>query len=262
MEYNQDKWFDQVFSDAGLAPEELEATKKLLANDKVASNLRDTVLSRSDYSKNMDSMRDAETRIKTDNAQQTEDYLRMVAADHNNQDAWVKLQEERDNYQTLAGQSQDPYDYDTPAAPAVAGMSKNEAQVLVNQAISKSQEDTVSVMNEAISIYDAHNREFGEGFNLHEVVNHAMRNKLPIRKAYEDMTQDRRTEIYEQKHAKDLESAKKEGYEQAISQHNIPVSTSPRGIHSLRPPSTLPTKKADRISAAVDAWRTRDTAGA
>jgi hypothetical protein len=260
MEYNQEKWFDQVFADAGLSQVELEATKKVFSNESVANSLRDTVLSRSDYSKNMDKLRMERTEFDVEASQQKEDYLRMVAADHNNQDAWAKLQEEKENLSTLA-ESGSLYNDGT--SQGSSGLQKDAVQQLVANAISKSQEDTVSVMNEAISIYDAHNREFGEGFNLHEVVNHAMRNGLPIRKAYEDMTQDQRTEVVAKKHADALDAAKKEGYQDAISQHNIPVTTSSsRGIHPLRPSMDIPTKKADRISAALEGWRNRDTSEA
>lgn len=251
MDFNQEKLFDEWFAEAGLTPDELEATKKVLAQEKVAAKLRESVLARSDYSKNMDAIRNQQTEIERLKSDTEREYYQMLAADHNNKEAWVRLQEE--NQQLKSNYSSDSYSTDD----NYVGLTEEQIQKRVTEAVNKSQEDSLRVLDKALSIYDSHRREFGnEDFQLNDVIKSAVNSGLPLEKAYNEMVAGKRAEAQMKKHQAEIEKAKQEAIEEYASKHALPtVAARPRGVHPLRPEGVVPTTSEDRVAAAIAAFR-------
>lgn len=253
--FSVDQYLQELLRDTSLPPERVEALKSVLADPKVESRLKDTVLMRSDYSRNLDKLREEERTLQA-KLKETEDfYQAQIMADHNNREAFETMRSEleraRQGYPTSYQQQQNTGG----GEGQVNGdfVSKKDYEKSMQQM----QGQALELIGKSNFLTMRHFKEFGEPLNIEEVFKHAMSKNLPLDTAYDSYTSDLRQKRQEEKHKKEIEDAKEEAVREALSKHNLPLLDSrPHGVHAIKDMKSegVAHTSADRVSAAVNAY--------
>lgn len=255
--FDVNQYLNELLRDAesSLSKEEVEAAKRVLAHEKVAPRVKDTVLMRSDYSRNMDRLRDEENAVKQKLAETEQFYQSQILADHNNQEAFRKLQEDNARMKAALSGSYVPPD-NQGAAPDNGNYLTKDEWAKREQELQKT---SLTLMSKTNFLAMKHWQEFAEVLDVEAWYKHALEKGLPLDVAYDSYTAGLRAKKAEERHQEELRKAREEGAMEYASKHNLPlVDSHPRGIHALKPPDDIPKTPADRIRAATEAYLRRE----
>ncbi len=252
--FSVDAYLQELLRDTSLPEEKVKALKEVLADQKVESRLKDTVLMRSDYSRNMDKLRDEEKALQT-KLKETEDfYQAQIMADHNNREAFENMRSELEKARS-AGYSHTTYKTEEEGGGQVSANYVTKEQYEKAQA--QLQGQALELIGKSNFLSVKHFKEFGEPLNIEEVFKHAMSKSLPLETAYDSFTAELRQKRQEEKYKKEKDEAVQEAVRDALSKHNLPLLDSrPHGIHAIRDMKSdqVGHTSAERVAAATNAY--------
>lgn len=247
MEFSVDNYLQELLRDTSIPEDKVKALKETLADPKVESRLKDTVLMRSDYSRNMDKIREEETALQT-KLKETEDfYQAQIMADHNNREAFENLRTENERLKSGS------YSFNSDGQVNESYITKKQHQ----DELTKLQAQSLELMGKTNFLTMRHFKDFGEPLNMEEVFKHAMSKHLPLDSAYDSYTAELRSKRADEKHQEEIRQAREEGARDALSKHNLPIVDSrPHSIHAIRDMSSesVGHTSAERVAAATNAY--------
>lgn len=257
-EFNLDQYLKELLRDAEgkLPKEKVEAFREVLAHEAVAPRVKETALMRSDYSRNMDRLREEEEALKKKISETEQFYQSQILADHNNADAFQKLQSELQRVKAALASGDVNYN-------PQSSTSQPNPDIITKEELEKRersmQQDALKLMARTNFLSMKHFKEFGEVLDVDQWYKHALDKGLPLDVAYDSYTADLRQKRDEERHKAELAKAREEGAMEYASKHNLPlVDSHPRGVHALNPPDDAPKTPADRIRAATEAYLRRE----
>jgi len=254
-DFDLNQYMKELLKDAesSLPKEQVETLKQVLAHEKVAPRVKELALARSDYSRNMDKIREDERKLQEKMAETERFYQSQILADHNNKESFDKIVAENQRLRQMTA-SGDFSGYQTQEGTqpmAQSGISNAEWDKKLQQI----QVDGVTLMGKMNYLQAKHLKEFNEVLDTLDVVKHANEKHLPLDLAYESYTKDLRTKKEEEKRQAELAKAREEGAMEYASKHNMPlVDTRPRGVHALTQEAEVPKSHQDRVRAATEAY--------
>ena len=256
MDFDINQYLKELLRDAesSLPKEKVEVLREVLAHEKVAPRVKETVLMRSDYSRNMDKVREEEQTLNQKLRETEQFYQAQILADHNNAEAFQKLQQENQRLKTAVGSS----DWGQPPEPQAQNanyLTKDEWQ----KRESELQSNALKLMGKTNYLSMKHYKEFNEVLDVDAWYKHAMDKGLPLEVAYDSYTAGLRQKRDEDRHKSELEKAREEGRMEAMSKAGMPlVDSHPHGLHALKTGSDIPRTSGDRIRAATEAYLRRE----
>ncbi len=257
-EFAIDQYLKELLKDAEgkLPKEKVEAFREVLAHESVAPRVKETVLMRSDYSRNMDRLREEEDALKKKISETESFYQSQILADHNNAEAFQKLQSELQRVKAALASGDASYTAQSSTSqPAGDFITKDDIEKRDQQM----QKDALKLMARTNFLSMKHYKEFGEVLDVDQWYKHALDKGLPLDVAYDSYTADLRQKRVEEQHQAALAKAREEGAMEYASKHNLPlVDSHPHGVHALKMPEDAPKTPADRVRAATEAYLRRE----
>lgn len=253
MDFSLEQYLKELLKEAEgtLPPEQVEAARRVLAHEKVAPKVKETVLMRSDYSRAMDKQRESQQELEKKLQEVREFYEAQVLADHNNAEAWKKMQDENARLKASG----------LPAGEESARPDGNAKYLTVDEVDRREKElqaNALKLMSKTNFLSLKHFKEFGEVLDVDAWYKHAMDKGVPLDVAYDSYTADLRQKRVEEQHQKEIKEAEERGAMNYASKHNLPlVDTRPRGIHALsalKGQTEIPKTSSERIRAATEAY--------
>lgn len=259
MDFDVNQYMKELLRDAEqiLPKEKVEAFREVLAHEKVAPRVKETAMMRSDYSRNQDRLRDEETALQQKIKETEQFYQSQILADHNNAEAFQKLQQERDRLKAALTSGGYGYteDENKPAPGNGNYLTKEEWQKRESQL----QADSLKIFGRTNYLSMKHFKEFNEVLDVDAVYKLSMEKGLPLDVAYDSYTADLRQKKAEERHQAELAKAREEGRMEAMSKAGLPlVDSHPQGLHALKAPADIPRTSSERIRAATEAYLRRE----
>lgn len=228
--------------------------EEILKDDKVSSKMREAVLARAEFSSQMDSLR---TERESFAAEVKEAQDRIAGwqkwyGDTSKQFAATadELQKYKDEFGDL-----DPAAQRKEAAKV--GLTPEEFDKKLNDALEQRSTAMVKFADDLTEIKLQHRDRFKEKLDTQELFKLAGEKNLPLDVAYDVYIADKVEAQTKQKHEEALKLAREEGAREALAQHKLPVLNSNPGIVHVLDTKDAHRDSSSRISAAVNAFRSK-----
>jgi len=242
----------QAFVDSVLAkvPEgDRAAVEQAFNNQAVAPLLRDSVLARADYSRNMDELAEARTNFE----QEVEEARGQIAEW---QDFYAKTVEEKagleesikayeDEFGTLEGAKRVTHRNDD--RPNGKGLTQEE----LASALQQRDQLAIKFASMLTDIKIEHRVRYNERLDDQALLEYAAKQGKPIDVAYAELVAPRERELADAEMKEALEAARQEGRQQVMTEHKLPVQPAHRDLHVLERQDTVKKDPRERVAAAV-----------
>jgi hypothetical protein len=244
------QYIDQLAQTAGLSEEEKTNLLKVAANEKFAKGLEENILLRSDYSRNMDSLKaekDKWTKWYTDTLAQTQANQKLVA----DYEAKVKAFEQQ--YGAL--------DTTTTTHQVQDVFGKTEVEKLLNEKLQQQTNSMITVMEWLGQKPIEHYKTFGEPMDVSAIKKLAVEKGYSLDQAYAEysgpLQQARQAAEVEAK----IKAAREEGAREFASTHKMPIDARPREHHLIfdRKQDVQPVSERERAAAFAESWNSAGT---
>jgi len=223
-----------------------EEAKKLLAP--IESKLKESVMMRSDYSRNMDKL----TKQQKEVEEGVKWLEQQKAVDYNNKAYVEQLLKQLED-----GAKADP----NPASNIDTSkfLTPEQLQEVLAKRETELQKSALGVMAKTVDVATKFQEEFGKRLDINEVYSKAQSEGKSLDVLYDEYAKPLREERNKKEFEAALEKAKKEGYEQGLSRaYNPDPASSPKSsamtVLSRKPEDSLPnTTKEGRRQIALKA---------
>jgi len=261
MPFNYEKWFAETIGSGKLSEEDAKGFKEALAGDEVALKaLEDSFTRQSDYSRNMDELKTAQTELADaqSRVQSEMDDARLYVKrnednDHNNKDIYDKLVEENAQYRAKLVEN----DVEMPTAPIVTPETPEDKQYVTMDQL----KDMADIKDRAYADYHSTVMELGNKFHqdfnkyldTRKLIQFAEDNNMNLETAYTSMNKEGYAELaeksYQERLAADVATAKEEMI--AENPASPLLDAGPRRVHAIQEADANLTSPDDRASAAM-----------
>lgn len=225
--------------------------EEIIKDEKVSSKLRDGVLARSEFSSQMDTLRQERDQMN--------DYLEKEKQKILGWQKWYgevtqsvsSMQEKLERYAEEYG---DLDDAGQRREAKKHGMTVEEFNEALGKELQKRESAYLKFMDDLSDLKIEHRERFKEKLDTDAVYKIAGEKNLPLGVAYDVFIADR----VKEQNAKDVEekiaAARKEGYQEALSKHNLPVLDSKSEMTHVLDAKDVPASHQDRVKAAIDGF--------
>lgn len=213
---NAKEYIEQLAQSAGLSEEEkANVLKVATSNEKFAKGLEDSILMRSDYSRNMDA-------LKADRAKWEKFYQDNLV--------WKAQEEQRLAELQAAQNGQPPVQQQVvqQVQPDLTAIEKKWEEKLAQR-----DGQMIGLLKVGMSLASQHAVEFKERLDVDALEKIAMDKKVSLQQAYDEYVAPRRAQQTEAQFKAKLEEARAEGARDFASKHKIPVDTQHREYHVM-----------------------------
>jgi multidrug efflux pump subunit AcrB len=225
------------------------AIEELVKDDKVSAKLREGVLARSDYSRQMDDLKAQQSTFAAEVEQARQriegwqqwygDVTKSVA------DQQTKLQQYEATYGPIEGIG------DQRAAAKALGLSKDEVGTLLEERMNQRDVAALKFADDLTDIKMDYRDRFKDKLDTEAVFTLAGKRGIDLQTAYKEFISER----VEDQRTKDIEAriaqAKQEAVAEYASKHNLPVGPSNSALTHTLDVTDRPATTRDRIAAAV-----------
>lgn len=227
------------------------AVEEALRADGVATKLRGGYLRQSEFSRGMDEL-----------ANERRAFEREVAQARENIAGWEKWY--ADTSQGLADTSAKLQAYESTfgpldGTPRPTGLSREEVQRLTEEQLARRSTDffnqTMAAADVLTDLKFEHRDRFGKPLNTTELLKFCNERGLPLQAGYKEFVADDLTQLRDKEIQEQIRKARDEGAREALSRHNLPVTSVAREPHPIdlmrETTKNGPASSFDRISAAA-----------
>lgn len=239
-----------------LPPDKRAVVEEVLNLEPVKARMADSVLRQSDYSRQTQELAKRKEEYDRQKAEMEGWYTRQLEITKNNQEEYVRMQNQLKAYQSQYGEemskeSTPQIDTSKFVPVEVLEAKMRELQDAFNNRFTEVQNSGVAVMAEMGSISLNHYKEFNEPLDTVALKNEAIKNGVPLAVMYENMVRDRRAVIAEEKFKQQIAEAEERGRRAAFSAAKFPIAP-PGGddVHPLVARQQL----GDKVST-LPAWK-------
>jgi hypothetical protein len=226
-----------------------EIEEGLIKNEKASAKLRDGVLARSEFSSQMDALREAQESFATYQAQEKQKI-----------EGWQKwygdTSKEQADLQSTVAAYREAYGDLEGGAERKRYLTPEEFEKTLNQRLNESLQAhssaAVKFSTDLNDIMLEHRDRFKERLDINGVFDIVSKKNIPLELAYKEFIADKVEAVQKAEFADAIKRAKEEGAAEALSKHNLPtVPNNSTIIHTLDAQTSTPTNARDRIAAAV-----------
>lgn len=248
----------KLAQDAGLDADLSASILKAMDNPQFSAKLGEVTMTRSDYSRAMDTLRQQEQVLQADQAKWTTWYNTQVQVDSARETA---LQQYRQRFGELSATQQQQVQQIDPSKY----VSKEAYDKGVAEAINRAVQINTSILKDVAWAQDHYRTTFGKPLDLDALEKAALTAGKPLKDAYRDFIQtdlDTKTKTdYDAAIAK----AKSEGATEALSKHNLPVDGGKSEGHVLfdaleRDKAAQPLSERQRAQGFAEEWNKQGAA--
>lgn len=201
----------QLAQSAGLDAEQEANFLKVVANEKISKSLEEGMMLRSDYSRNMDS-------LKAEQQKTTAYYADLLK--------WKDTEQAKVDA-ALANAGNGDHAVVQPVQSDFVSKKDMEAELARREGL------TISLLKDGLKLATTHMWEFKEPLDTDALAKVAVERGMTLSGAYAEMVGPRRAEIQAATRKTELEAARAEGAREFASKHKIPVDTTAREAHVL-----------------------------
>lgn len=261
MPFNYEKWFAETIGSGKLSEEDAKGFKEALAGDEVALKaLEDSFTRQSDYSRNMDELKTAQTELaEAQSKVQTEmDQARLYVKrnednDHNNKDIYDNLVEENAQYRAKLVEN----DVEMPTKPIVTPETPEEKQFVTMEQLKEmadSRDRAYAEYNSTVmELGNKHHKDLGEYLDTRKLIQYAEDNNMNLETAYSSMFKEEYTGLAEKSYQERLAADVAKAKEEMIAENPASplLDAGPRRVHAIQEADANLTSPDDRASAAM-----------
>lgn len=241
-DFDLDGYFEELFKDASLPPEQVEAAKAALKAEAVANKLADGVLRQRDYSRQTQELAAQRNELNTF-------YMDLVTTYNQSEADKVAALARAQSYEQLYG----PLDAQS-GANGHNGTPMDTSKFLTKDTYEKElatlRDQSLAIMTQLGSLPSKHAREFNEDLDVDALMAESLKRQMPPKLVYEDMVRDRRDEARAKDIAAQKKAAYEEGFKAAATQQRTPSAAFPSQVHPLDAREAL----GDKLPAGP-AWK-------
>lgn len=232
----------------GVPDDQKAAIEGTLKNEQLAPKIRERVLARSDYSRNMDSLKAEKERFSAEVAE-----ARTKIAGWQNWYGQTSQEFETVRRQNEAYKSQfGELDGDGERRPV--GITQEQIDQRLRQEFDKRDASAIAFADVLTEIKLEHRDNFKEKLDTNALVKYATERGLPLDTAYREFVAPRMEERREAEVAERIAAAKAEGRKEALSEHKLPTIASYGDVHILDRAPKVGKTQSDRVAAATAHW--------
>lgn len=248
MATDYDKFLAEVLT--GLPDDRKAAIEGTLKDETVAGKIRERVLARSDYSRNMDSLKSEREKFQREVAEAQQKITGWSSwyeqASKAHADLTTKVQRYRDTYGDIEeGQV---------VKPQVESLTKDEIEARLQEAFNTRDAAALEVADVMTELKLDYRDRFKEKLNMKELLTYAQENRLPLAAAYDSFIRPKAEEAREAELQKRIDAAREEGRKEVLSTARFPVAANWNEPHPLDSAEKAPKTSRDRVAAAVEGW--------
>lgn len=225
------------------------AVEGALKDEKLAPKIRERVLARSDYSRNMD-------RLK----QEREQFQREVTEARGRISGWqnwyeqtskqaAELQRQNEAYKSQFGELEGGERVVTKP-----GVTQEEIDARLRREFDQRDSSAIAFADALTEIKLDHRETFKEKLDTQALIRFATEKGLPIDTAYREFVAPRMEEKRQKEVDDKIAAAREEGRRQALSEHKLPGLSSHGEIHTLDRVEKVGKTAGDRVRAATEHW--------
>lgn len=244
------QYMTALAKEAGATDEQLQVVLQVVGHEKVSKQLGDDVMRHSDYSREMDKLREQEGKLARQQKEWETWYNTDALPAFNRAQANAsRLKQFEETYGSLDGSD----DGRRPnGAPTGDFITKKDAETYMRTL----EQNMLQVTKKAVGYASKHLHEFGTPMDVEALERIAIERKLNIDQAYEELTRDSRAHLTEsqkqaadKKRQDDLDAAREEGRREVRTQLRVPIDTAPKTPHPFfdRPKGEDAAKATDRV---------------
>lgn len=234
---------------------DIEATLK---DESISNVLAERVMARSEFSRQMDSL-----------SQEREEFQRQVQEARTNIDGWANwyqsavqeqatLQEKVAQYEALYGGLDDASGSEKREAAQAMGLTKEQ----LDAELRHRDEMAIRFADVLTDLKLDYKDRFGGRLDTKALTDYAMQHSMPIDAAYREMIAPELEKKREAELEEKIKRAREEGEREALSRHNLPMTTTPNGPrHVLDLREQVKTDSKGRVAAAVADWNNAGRTG-
>lgn len=250
---SSDELFQAFLADVlNSVPAESKAdVEKVLRDERVTAKMKEGVLARSDYSRQMDELTQAREAL---NAEVTEARTRISGWE----DWYAKASQEVANVQTKLSTYEQRYGkLDGTQPPQKPSLTEEDFHKRLTEELQRHDAMAIAFANDLTRVQIDHLKEFKETLDTDKLINDATKRGVTLRQAYQEFVAPMIKEREEKRFEEALKKAKEEGAAEYASNHRLPFVPGPSEPHVLdsMTRSDTPRTEGDRIAAAVKGWR-------
>jgi hypothetical protein len=227
-----------------------ETVEAVFQNEAVAPVLRDSVLARSDYSRNQDALAEAREALDAEVAEARNQIAEWQDWYAKNSGAAEELRAKAQQYEELYG----PLDEDG-ASPVTRHRTTADTNTLTREELQSQllQRDQLAIKfaDMLTDIKVEHRALYGEKLDSESLLAYANKHGKPIDVAYKEIMAPREAERAEAVLKEKLAQAREEGRQAVMTEHKLPVQPAHREIHVLDRQKDAFKDSGDRVAAAV-----------
>lgn len=228
--------------------------EEIVKDEKVNAKLKESVLARSELSRQMDAL--------ATERKQMSDYL---AAEKQKIDGWQKwygetsqtfaataeeLQKYRDEFGDLSSSEQR-------RVAKTEGLTVEQFQTKLNEAIQQREAAYLKFAEDLTDIKLDYKERFKEKLDTAKVYEIAAKDGVSLDQAYKSFISDRVVEAQKAEMEAQIKAAREEGAREALAKHNLPVVNNNPAMTHVLDYQDAPKTETDRVRAAVNAFITR-----
>lgn len=224
------------------------AVEELIKDEKVSAKLRESVLARSEFSSQMDSLQAQRQEFEAYQAQERQKIEGWQnwygTASTQVADVVNKLNKYREAYGDLT-------DTEQTREAAKLGLTKDELESKLNERFQQHDVAAIKFADDLTDLKIEHRDRFKEKLDTAKVYEIAGKQNIPLNLAYNIFIQDRVETQRKSEQETALKAAREEGAAEALAKHNLPMlSSASEHVHFLDNKAPL-TNTSERVAAAA-----------
>jgi hypothetical protein len=242
-----DAALDKFLADcvATLPEEKRAAAEEIFNVDGVKTKLKDGLLAREDYSRNMDDLSTSRQQLEAQIAEVNTMHRRNVDWYASANQEYATTKQKLGQYETAYGQ------LDGTATPPKNYMTKEELTAMLDEQLTPRDANAIDVADVLTDLKIEHRERFKEKLDSRALIKFATERRLPLDVAYNQYVTPKAEELRKTEFDAALAAARVEGATEALSKHNLPVLSQPAESFSYETNADTPKDHRARVSAAV-----------
>lgn len=215
------EYIEQLAQSAGLSQEEKDNILKIASNEKFAKGLEESVMLRSDYSRQSDALRADQQKAAAERERSTKYYADLLA--------W-KATEEAQLAERSNGNGSERQDGNRTLLTLDAAQ---QLEKKFTDQLARTEQNFIAITEAVGDLTSDYVVRFKEKPDLAAIKKLAVDKQIPITQAYQEYIAPKLQELQTKDFETKLATAREEGAREYASKHKLPIDSQPREYHTM-----------------------------
>jgi hypothetical protein len=229
--------------------------EEVLADERVSTKLKESVLARADYSQSMDDLKTSRAEMESFLAAEKQKIAGWQEWYTKSSTEYTTTVDKLKRYQEEFG---DLDDAGQRREAAKHGLTPEEFEQKLGAELTKREAAYLKFADDLTDLKIEHRQKFGEKLDTGALYKIAGEKSLPLDVAYNVFIADKEAELRKKDFDEQLTKAKEEGAREALAKHNLPVLSNDSSVVHVLDVKDAPRSSNDRVSAAVAGFMSRN----